>query len=112
MERIRELRKERGLSQQKLADLAGLSINTISNLETRGIMSLESIEKVAKALEVHPSYLCYWSDSKDGCVKIVEKVVERVVEVAVHKPMERIPNYWKPDDNGQIIRWTRRGKPV
>lgn len=32
--RIKELRKEKGLSQSKLAELAGTTQNTISSLET------------------------------------------------------------------------------
>ena len=31
---IKELRKEKGMSQQELADLVGVSRNTISSLET------------------------------------------------------------------------------
>ncbi|XJZ27514.1 helix-turn-helix domain-containing protein [Bacillota bacterium Lsc_1132] len=52
-ERIRNIRKEKGLSQEKLADIANLHTTYIGQLE-RGEKNatLESIEKVANALEI------------------------------------------------------------
>jgi transcriptional regulator with XRE-family HTH domain len=52
-ERIRTFRKEKGWSQEELADMANLHATYIGQLE-RGEKNatLESIEKVAKALEV------------------------------------------------------------
>ncbi|MBE3569982.1 MAG: helix-turn-helix transcriptional regulator [Bacillales bacterium] len=52
-ERIRTFRKEKGLSQEELADIANLHATYIGQLE-RGEKNatLESIEKVAKALEI------------------------------------------------------------
>lgn len=52
-ERIRNFRKEKGLSQEELADIANLHTTYIGQLE-RGEKNatLESIEKVANALEI------------------------------------------------------------
>lgn len=52
-ERIRNFRKEKGLSQEELADIANLHATYIGQLE-RGEKNatLESIEKVANALEI------------------------------------------------------------
>jgi transcriptional regulator with XRE-family HTH domain len=52
-ERIRTFRKEKGLSQEELAEIANLHSTYIGQLE-RGEKNatLESIEKVAKALEI------------------------------------------------------------
>ncbi|MEJ9151578.1 MULTISPECIES: helix-turn-helix transcriptional regulator [Bacillus] len=52
-ERIRTFRKEKGLSQEELADIANLHATYIGQLE-RGEKNatLESIEKVARALEI------------------------------------------------------------
>ncbi len=55
---VREVRAERGWSQEQLADRAGLHRTYISGLE-RGIrnVSLDNIEKVAGALDVRVSTL-------------------------------------------------------
>ena len=55
---MREARKRKGISQEKLADLAGLHRTYVSLVE-RGTcnISLLNIEKLAKALEVPLSKL-------------------------------------------------------
>lgn len=51
--RIRELRRERDWSQQKLADLVGVSKVTISDLELGKMqLTLDYMKRVAKALGV------------------------------------------------------------
>jgi transcriptional regulator with XRE-family HTH domain len=56
--RVRELRKKRGLSQEGLALESDLDRSYVGGVE-RGErnISLENIEKLAKALGVHPSEL-------------------------------------------------------
>ena len=57
-QRVRALRKERGLSQEELADLSGLDRTYISGIE-RGLrnVALRNIEALAKALDVSISEL-------------------------------------------------------
>jgi transcriptional regulator with XRE-family HTH domain len=54
--RLRELRLERGLSQEKLAEIAGLHRNYVGVLE-RSVSSatLDAICKLAAALKVRPA---------------------------------------------------------
>jgi transcriptional regulator with XRE-family HTH domain len=53
MERIRQLRKERGLSQAKLAVMADMDPATLNRLERgTGNPNLKTLERVAEALEV------------------------------------------------------------
>jgi transcriptional regulator with XRE-family HTH domain len=56
--KLRELRLERGLTQEQLAELASLSKNYVSDCErgTRNI-SLENIVALSRALKVKPSAL-------------------------------------------------------
>ena len=52
--RVRELRAQRGLSQERLAEVSGLHRTYVSSLE-RGQrnVSLENIHRLAAALDVH-----------------------------------------------------------
>jgi transcriptional regulator with XRE-family HTH domain len=56
--KLRELRLERGVSQEKLAEMAGLHRNYVGTLE-RGQQSasLDAICKLARALKVRPAEL-------------------------------------------------------
>jgi transcriptional regulator with XRE-family HTH domain len=52
-QRIQELRQRRGLTQEQLADKAGISRGYLARLETsRHDPSLSTLEKLAKALGV------------------------------------------------------------
>lgn len=56
--RIREYRKERGFSQEILAEKSGVSTNTISRIEGGQMaMSVGILQKIVKALEVDANTL-------------------------------------------------------
>ncbi|WP_155994044.1 helix-turn-helix domain-containing protein [Corynebacterium vitaeruminis] len=62
--RIREIRNQRGLSQMRLADLAGVSRTTISNIERNetndgkfASPTIQTIYSIARALHVPPAAL-------------------------------------------------------
>lgn len=50
--RITLIRKSRGLTQERLAELTNLSVRTIQRLEAGDDSSLETLRLVAKALNV------------------------------------------------------------
>ena len=49
---IRNIRKRRAISQQKLADMSGVSYGSIKRFETTGQISLVSLTKIAMALGI------------------------------------------------------------
>ena len=56
--RVRLIRKQKGLSQQQLSEKAGVGIDYISNLETKGSnIKIDTLEKILKALTITPSEL-------------------------------------------------------
>ena len=62
---IREVRKQKGMSQNQLADKSGFSNTAISNYETgRKIPSLTSIARIAKELEVSIDRLYYGNENE------------------------------------------------
>jgi transcriptional regulator with XRE-family HTH domain len=55
---LKRLRKERGLSQEELADLAGLNRNYIGMIERQeNAATVDTLEALAKALEIEPARL-------------------------------------------------------
>lgn len=57
-ERLRELRRQRGVSQEELADLAGIDRTYVSGCERgRRNIGLLNIHRLARALAVEPSEL-------------------------------------------------------
>lgn len=57
--KIQFYRKQRGLSQNELAEKADLSYTTISHIESTSVygLSIIAIYRIAKALDVDPSQL-------------------------------------------------------
>ena len=66
-ERIRSLRKERGMSLEALAEAVGVSRQTIFRYETGAITNIpsEKVEAMAKALGTTPARLMGWEDESD-----------------------------------------------
>ncbi|MGQ7419952.1 helix-turn-helix transcriptional regulator [Streptococcus suis] len=54
--RVRQIRKEKNLSQQQLSEKAEVGIDYISNLETKGSnIKVDTLEKIISALEIEAS---------------------------------------------------------
>lgn len=50
--RVRNIRKRRSISQQKLAAMSGVSYGSVKRFETTGQISLLSLTKIAMALDM------------------------------------------------------------
>ena len=51
-QRVRNIRKRRSISQEKLASMSGVSYGSIKRFETSGQISLISLTKIALALDI------------------------------------------------------------
>ena len=51
-QRVRNIRKRRSISQEKLASMSGVSYGSIKRFETTGMISLLSLTKIAMALDM------------------------------------------------------------
>ena len=64
--RIKALRKRKGISQEMLAELSGLSLRTVQRIENGETQpKAYSLQEIAKALEVSPDELMDWSIQED-----------------------------------------------
>jgi len=70
-QRIRKVRKARGLSQEKLAEKVGISTTHMSHIETANTkMSLPTFAKLASVLEVRTDDLLYDNRPEDRSISI------------------------------------------
>ena len=51
-DRVRNIRRRRSISQQKLADISGVSYGSIKRFEQTGQISLLSLTRIAMALDI------------------------------------------------------------
>ena len=51
-QRVRNIRKRRSISQERLASMSGVSYGSIKRFETSGQISLISLTKIARALDI------------------------------------------------------------
>ena len=51
-QRIRNIRKRRSISQEKLASMSGVSYSSVKRFESTGQISLLSLTKIAMALDI------------------------------------------------------------
>mgnify|MGYP005761572623 CR=1 FL=1 len=72
-DKVKLLRKRRGLKQDDLAELLELSRGQISNLESgRRNLSLRQLEKLCEYFKVDISYF-FMSITTDSCLDLIEK---------------------------------------
>ena len=65
-ERIRQCRKERELTQTRVAKVLGIKTSTYSQLERKGYVTSEVIKILSGFFDVSPIYLLYGTEEKNG----------------------------------------------
>lgn len=63
---IKTIRKEKGISQKKLAEMVGISVNSLCQIEINASFPQKStINKICDSLNIPVSYLLFFSISED-----------------------------------------------
>lgn len=74
--RIKEIRKRRGYTQEKLAELASIETPSMSNIENgKNYPNFETLEKISKALNVKP-YELYIFDYYFTCENLIDEMTK------------------------------------
>ncbi len=88
--RIKELRKQRRLSQEKLAELVDISQNALSYIETGdNFCSADTLEKIITALEIDPQELFDFGHFKSN-----DELLNEINHI-LNKNPEKIPEFYK-----------------
>lgn len=88
--RIKEIRKKKGLSQEKLAELVDIEQNTLSCIETgNNFCTAETLEKIINALEIDPTELFDFGHQKDNETLLQE------INSMLKKTPDKIPEVYK-----------------
>lgn len=106
--KIKQLRKERGLTQAELGDLLGVKKAAVQKYESGQVQNLKqvTIKKLCEVFDRSPSYFIYDSDFENQLrneVKLIENIEKQygrevllVLEIAVklnNENMEKLISY-------------------
>ncbi|MGT2934256.1 helix-turn-helix domain-containing protein [Streptococcus catagoni] len=102
-ERLTELRLSKGLNKKEFASLCGIQATTMANYyKGTSEPSLQTVEAIAKVLDVSPAWLVGWDDAAiESRSKTI--IIEKIVYV--ENTSARVPNDWKSNQDGQLIKW-------
>lgn len=77
--RIKSLRNKRGYTQEKLAEMIGISTNHLSKLEIAGSNpSFETISKLSQALDVEIKELFNFDEYRD--TSFIKEELQRIIK--------------------------------
>ena len=104
-ERLIELRKEKGYTQQGLADLLGISVWTLNSYEAKGVLPrFDMIVMLAKALECSADYLLglEYDDFLETGFKQIDRISfhDFVDVIKAINERQRLDFYIDKDKNG------------
>lgn len=88
--RIKELRKNKRLSQEKLSEMIDIAQNTLSGIENGdNFCTAETLEKIITALEIEPVELFDFGHQKDNETLLIE------INKMLKNTPEKIPEVYK-----------------
>lgn len=88
--RIKEIRKSRGLSQEKLSEMVDIAQNTLSYIENGdNFFTAETLEKLISTLKIAPSELFEFGHFKNN-----DELIEEI-NIILNKNPEKIPEFYK-----------------
>ncbi|MBD2862482.1 helix-turn-helix domain-containing protein [Paenibacillus oceani] len=95
-ERIRAIRKARGLTQQQLAERSNLDDAYIGSME-RGErnFSVDTLEKVISALEIQPMELFYFEGSLNETAAAQRKAIDELTAVINSLSVDQIESFMR-----------------
>lgn len=92
--RVRNLRLERGWSQEQLAEKSGLSVRTVQRIDRGGHAGLASLQSLAAALEVNVAVLGPESIHSSGDMQPAEAVVHALRHYADFSGQASRAEFW------------------
>ncbi|TYB44203.1 helix-turn-helix domain-containing protein [Actinomadura chibensis] len=110
-DRVRELRRRRGMTQEELAERAGLSLAVIKKLEQGGTCRMETYHQLARTLDVTTVWFAS-AGSPEPAEATVDEVVLADIRSAINPPvgMAGRPLYGTADDDHPDLK--RLGRAV
>ena len=92
-QRIKELRREKGLTLEQVADIVGVGKSTVRKWETGMIanMKRDKISSLAKALGTTPAYLMGWQEDEEDKKSSLDELSLTEGEKALIKLLRRVP---------------------
>jgi transcriptional regulator with XRE-family HTH domain len=96
-QRIRELRKEKGLTLEQVADIVGVGKSTVRKWETGEIANMrrDKIAKLAEALHTTPAYLMGWNEGEEKSVPVSEDALSNDEKLLIDL-FRQIPSESRP----------------
>lgn len=91
--RIIQVRKELGLTQEELAELAGVSQRSMQAYETGEVIPYRKMREIAAVLQVSPSWILHGEEEEpDGEVVELKRQVENLSKLirAMSKKLDRL----------------------
>ena len=101
MNRLKQLRKSRGMTQAELADLIGVTKRTIIHWEKYGFSSADKLQKLANCFDVSISYLLDY-DTNNTFSELITKINDWAISHGLDKGNPKVEWMKVAEEVGEI----------